>query len=350
MGVNKYKLRINQARDGNPDQYLTLPIDNTTDEVGRGDLVKEYEDETIAKLLHLKKDYEVTRFSHAPHTQLALLDPQPDLHYDFAFGYPAILTSGNFTVNYTTTPFSTTIINNPLLDPALADSFNTPCPEQIEQLYPPPPDGRTMFIPPIPSDPTTQYGYELQGFSVNDTYKNVKSFVKSFYKLDLYDSPIRNEQQLYISIIINPINGELLFRPTIPFGCNTDGIPNPASGRWNCRPEGEQSTPIPKIKLDALDNNEGYFIYWLKENTFLDIDTFYMTAKFYNGKSGEVISFLNTDQNLIPNPYSFKTEDYFYYKVKLNRNDYTYKVENLSTGRVGLTNTPIRFWQYFNAQ
>ena len=47
-----------------------------------------------------------------------------------------------------------------------------------------------------------------------------------------------------------------------------------------------------------------------------------MSCKFYNGKTGIVTSFLNTPQNNLPTPYSFPTEEYFYYRVKLNQNNY----------------------------
>ena len=73
MGVSKYKIRVNQIQDGNLDRNITLPIQITTDEFGRGDLIEEYENETIEKLVELRKDYEVTLVSlqlHRVHNKL----------------------------------------------------------------------------------------------------------------------------------------------------------------------------------------------------------------------------------------------------------------------------------------
>ena len=43
----------------------------------------------------------------------------------------------------------------------------------------------------------------------------------------------------------------------------------------------------PKFVLDYVGDKEGFFLYWLKKRTFLDINTFYMSAKFYNAKTGQ---------------------------------------------------------------
>jgi len=355
MAVNKYKLRINQVQDGNLDREIILPIPITTDEMGRGDLIREYEDDTIAKLVGLTKDYEVTRYTHSP---LVDGDPSPNIFYDFNFGFPTDLTNSNFNVTYRTQPNLTCSFNDNLLTPT------TPCVKnKLEGIYPPPnpcPEqpgfsgqtGTNMYVPwdPNGSGDMGKFGYELQNFSTGETYRNEKSFVKSFFKLDLYDSPIRNEQQLYISLIINPINGEKLFRPTFKFGCPIEGIPQREGGRWNCQPTGEKWVPSPTFQLDPLDNNEGYYIYWLKEKTFLDLSTFYMSCKFYNGKTGIVTSFLNTPQNNLPTPYSFPTEEYFYYRVKLNQNNYTYTIYDKLNSRIGATSpSSIKFYEYFNS-
>jgi len=353
MAVNRYKIRVNQTQDGNLDRNITLPIQITTDEFGRGDLIEEYENETIEKLVELRKDYEVTRYSPQPlyDTQGTTLNPSPSMFYNFNFGYPLDLSVPNFNIVYRLLPNTTNLFNDPSLAPT------SPCPQQIDVAHPPPPDGPPMYIPSDSLDPTTQFGYELQNFSPFQTYSNQKSFVKSFYKLDLYDSPLRNEQQLYISIILNPINSSTLFQPTIllPTTQETGTVITDCAqregGRWNCKPQGEKDSHIPSFELDATDNNEGYYIYWLKEKTFLDIDKFYMSAKFYNGKTGRVTSFITVDQNTLPNPYSFDLQNYLYYQVTLNQLRQQYSVSNSIGTRIGVDPlSPIRYWQYFNPQ
>ena len=340
MGVNRYKLRINQVRDGDLDRALHISIPHTTDEMGRGDLIKEYEDETLIRLLNLKKDYEVVRYTHAPDAQ----DPSPNIFYDFNLG----------TIIPPNPPLN--IAYNSINLPGQLTTWNSigaqPCPDQILAQYTEFNTSNPIYLPSQPNDPNTWYGYDAQEFTAEEVYRNEKSFVKSFFKLDLYDSPIRNKQKLYISIILNPINGEKVFRPTFSLSCPIadSGEPQLADGRWNCKPLGEADVPRPKFNLDPFNNNDGYYIYWLKDKTFIDISEFYMSCKFYNGKTGIVTSFITSNQTILPNPYSFSTATHFYYKIKLNRNDYTYTVYNINDVRVGTTVLqPIKYWQYFNA-
>jgi hypothetical protein len=335
MAVNKIRLRRNQIKDGVYDRQLIFPLGQTYDEAGRGDLIEVYQNEVIDKLVGIKKDYEVARYTHAP---LPNGDPSPNLFYNFNFG--ALIS---------TNPFITTYPEHPL---QINGSWgnNEPCPEKLKDYYP---DNSTnpIYDPFNPVSPQTGYGYDFQGFTTEETYKSKKVFTKSFFKLDLYNSRDRNQQKLFISIIINPINGTKILRPTLSVQCPADT----PDGRYNCRPEGEQFCPTPNFELDAINNNEGYFIYWLKEKTFIDIDVFYMSCKFYNAKTGEVTQLINTRQDDINNvtskPFSISKEDYYYYKVVLNQDRYTYTIHNTINGnRVGISeNNSIKFYQYFNS-
>lgn len=337
MAVNKIRLRTNQIKDGVYDRQIIFPLGQTYDEAGREDLIQTYEDETIDKLIGIKKDYEVARYTHSP---LPNGDPSPNLFYNFNFG---TLLNPNPNTFITLFPNEPNIIGN-------WDFNNAPCPDNIENFYP---DNSTdpIYAPYQPTNTTTWYGYDFQGFTPEETYKSAKVFTKSFFKLDLYNSRERNSQKLFISIIINPINGVKIYRPTLSVQCPADEL----DGRWNCRPQGEQFCPSPKFELDPVNNNEGYFIYWLKEKTFLDLDVFYMSCKFYNGKTGEVTQLLNTPQDVInattSQPYSISKEDYYYYRVVLNQERFTYTIYNVGSGtRVGETeNNPINFYQYFNS-
>ncbi len=61
---------------------------------------------------------------------------------------------------------------------------------------------------------------------------------------------------------------------------------------------------------------------------------------------------MNTIQkspSLNGNYFNFKPEDYFYYKVKLNYTDFTYKVYDVKTnGLVGFDGNPIKWYEYVN--
>jgi hypothetical protein len=77
-----------------------------------------------------------------------------------------------------------------------------------------------------------------------------------------------------------------------------------------------------------------------------------MSAKFFNGNTGQFIRMLNRPQYQLTNtsnPFSFSQEDYFYYRVNL---DYTtqkyevYKFPNIV--RVGIETEPIKWYEYVN--
>jgi len=178
--------------------------------------------------------------------------------------------------------------------------------------------------------------YRSEGFTTQEIFYYSNNFSNSFFKLDLYDTTDDKRQKNYITIII----------PTQQ-GLKMDAM--------------MQRTPVsikkPDYILDFIGDIEGFFIYWLKKRTFLDIKTFYMTAKFYNAKTGVFTKMMNTPQSAISgNKYSFDSLTYFYYKVELDYDKHTYQVFNLNPNvsiyssyeqRAG-TPIPIKWYEYVN--
>ena len=333
MAVNRIRLKISDK-----DRDLIIPIQTSFDETGRGDLINEYEHEKVADLVNITKDFEATQYRHGDCIDESTVgasgnvpgcdDPSPNIFYNFVFADktdPNNVTWGNNIPNY-------------------PSGLGIPSPTG---------SGMSNVAPCLPEDwpPTTPvyddspYGYDFMDYTPAEIYKSNKDFVKSFFKLDFYDTVNRDTQKLYLSIILNPINGVKISRPT--FDLNCDGA---LDGIFNCRPEGEKFIQIPKFNLDMLDNNDGYFIYWLKENTFLNIDTFFMSCKFYNGRTGKIHRMINTPPPTLFNEYNFDREKRLYYRVQLDKNDYTYRVFDYNTNvRVGLDETnEIMFYEYNN--
>jgi hypothetical protein len=166
-------------------------------------------------------------------------------------------------------------------------------------------------------------------FSTNQIYYFEPPFDKSFWKIDFYDSPTPRTQKSYFTVILPVQQG--LTQATVL----------------------NNTTPVtirkPKYVLDYIGDKEGFFLYWLKGRGFLNINTFYMTAKFFDGSTGQFIKMMNTQQNLLPNMYDFPPESYFYYKVDLDYLTQTYQVFNYPTGnRVGTVSNPIKWYEYTN--
>ena len=178
--------------------------------------------------------------------------------------------------------------------------------------------------------------YISEGFTPQDIYYYTNNFSNSFFKLDLYDNVDEKRQTNYITIII----------PTQQ-GLTMDTL--------------MQRTPVkikkPYFVLDYVGDKEGFFIYWLKKRNFLDIRTFFMTAKFYDAKNGYFTKMMNVPQSsIVGDKFTFDSTQYFYYRVELDYEKQNYQVFNMNPtqtlyssldGRAGAT-IPIKWYEYVN--
>lgn len=245
---------------------INIPINTDWEYLDVETDIVEFQDKAISQLLKTDKDFEVTRFVHADYQN------RSDMNYEMYFY------EGNGLTN----------INNWKMD------------------------------------------YRADGFTTQEVYYYSNSFTNSFFKLDLYDSPIEAEQKNYLTIIL----------PT------QQGIRMSAT---------MQTTQVfirrPQFVLDYVGDKEGFFIYWLKKRTFLNINRFYMSAKFFNAKIGQFKRMMNRPQSSIQgDKYSFNSNEYFYYRVDLDYATHSYQVFDtyLATPqRVGGL-VPIKWYEYVN--
>jgi hypothetical protein len=178
--------------------------------------------------------------------------------------------------------------------------------------------------------------YISEGFTPEEVFYYSNGYSNSFFKLDLYDSTDDSRQTNYITIII----------PTQQ-GLKTDAI--------------MQRTPVkikkPYFVLDYVGDKEGFFVYWLKKRTFLDVKTFFMTAKFFDAKRGVFVKMMNMSQaEIAGDKFSFDSSQYFYYRVDLDYEKHTYQVFNInphqniynSMGQRAGSGIPIKWYEYVN--
>jgi len=106
----------------------------------------------------------------------------------------------------------------------------------------------------------------------------------------------------------------------------------------------------PFMSLDYIGSDkEGFFIYWLKKRNFLNIDTFYMTAKFFNGGTGQFTKMMTVPQTSLSSQYDFPPDEYFYYKVQLDYPSQTYELFTYpGLIKAGTTTNPIKWYEYLN--
>jgi hypothetical protein len=183
-----------------------------------------------------------------------------------------------------------------------------------------------------------QINYLNEGFTPQEVYYYANSFSNSFFKLDLYDTPDEKRQTNYITIIIPTQQGLTMSTQM-------------------------QRTLVnikkPKYVLDFVGDKEGFFIYWLKKRDFLNIDTFYMSCKFYNAKIGQFIKMMTGRGNdptdltngpqalIVGDKFNFDNTQYFYYTVKLDYTTQTYTISNTTGQRLGVS-IPIKWYEYVN--
>ena len=175
--------------------------------------------------------------------------------------------------------------------------------------------------------------YRANGFTSRQIYYNEDVFSKSYFKLDFYDSEKSTVQRNLLTIIIPTQQG---LTTSAIIGQNTVAIRKP------------------QYQLNFTGDKEGYFVYWLKSPEFLnpEVDTLFMSAKFYDANIGGFKRMMNTPQGTKQDKFNFSQELNFYYTLKLNYDDYTYEVflkdqlGNLT--KVGTDYNPIKWYEYVN--
>jgi hypothetical protein len=273
MDVNKYTIR----QDGGlTDKTITFPIQLDWDYSGLDQALDEFEVEAINKVIGVGRDFEVTRFAHAPQTGTT---DDTFVQYQFYFH------SGGTSVNN---------VNNWSID------------------------------------------YRQEGFTAQEIFYYNNNFSNSFFKLDLYDNVDEKKQTNYVTIIL----------PTQQ-GLTMDAIMNKTLVKIK----------KPDFVLDYVGDKEGFFIYWLKKRTFLNVRTFYMTAKFYDAEKGVFVKMMNMPQSVSSGTTTtFDNSKFFYYRVELDYEKQTYQVFNTNPAqniynnykqRAG-TSVPIKWYEYVN--
>ena len=180
----------------------------------------------------------------------------------------------------------------------------------------------------VPSD--WENSYLTEGFSKAQVYYYENPFTKSFFKLDFYDTNSGTSQTNYFTVILPVQQGATESVPFIPYQPNVN-------------------IKKPSMTLDFVGGDtEGFYLYWLRKKEFIDINTFYMTCKFFDARLGVFVKMMNVPQGSLPNKFLFNDEEKFYYKVVLNYTDNTYQIFDIATNnRVG-DGTTINWYEYVN--
>jgi hypothetical protein len=201
------------------------------------------------------------------------------------------------------------------------------------------PNLSTTFTTNPPSIGDWLDDYEYATFTDSEIYYFSNSFKGSFFKLDFYDTKNSEKQKILFSVIL----------PTQQ-GVKETGTIGPALNPTTVM------VKKPKYILDYTgQDKEGFFFYWLRNTSYIDQKVFYMSCKFFNAKIGQFVRMINQPQATFSGPSKFNIdkENYFYYKVVLNYDNYEYKIfrQTPSDVRVGVgqtANDAITWYEYVN--
>jgi hypothetical protein len=181
----------------------------------------------------------------------------------------------------------------------------------------------------IPTSVDTDWvmSYQQAGFTPYEIYYQTKPIAKSFFKIDFYDTTDETKQKNYFTIIIPPNSDK---KESVVF--------NPVLGTT-------EKIIIPNFVLDYVLDKEGFFIYWLRDLSILNLKEFYMTVKFFDARNGVFLRMMTKPQSQLPGlKFLFNQELYFYSKVVLDYGNFTYKIYDMITGlRVG-DGTPFKWY------
>ena len=148
-----------------------------------------------------------------------------------------------------------------------------------------------------------------------------------------------------------PIDGTVFPDPSLP--------PSPIFIPFAYGPTGEEcncetgfSSSInsyllkPKMSLDFVGDQKGYFIYWYQDPSLLNITTLYMKAKFFDANIGSFVSFSVEPQSNYVGSETKLDNNLFYYQVNFDYPDYQYFISRVGSN----TLIPVLEWyEYVNA-
>ena len=152
--------------------------------------------------------------------------------------------------------------------------------------------------------------YSLVGIAPKENALMNKQSTSSFFRLEFFKTPNDqpptrlNRKFVFARNLSLPI-GEKFYYTTL-----------------------RQNIHVPIFMGSNYKNKENMYLFWFQDDSVLSDstlsgNTFYMTAKFYNGTDGSIIDFTNSRLTNITEVSEFSD---LYYKVVINKNNYTYKI------------------------
>jgi hypothetical protein len=158
--------------------------------------------------------------------------------------------------------------------------------------------------------------YSLVGIAPKDNAHLIKATTESYFRLEFFKTP-NNEPP-------TRINRKLVFSKNLSLPLGEKFYYNPL----------KQNIHIPVFMGSNYRNKENTYLFWFQDDTVLSDstlsgNTFFMSAKFLNSFDGSVLDFTTTG---LTNTQQVIEERDMYYKVVIDKTNYTYKVYHYTGG------------------
>ena len=191
--------------------------------------------------------------------------------------------------------------------------------------------------------------YNLVGITSQENELMLKQSTESFFRLEFFKTPgILDVSGNTIGYEApNRINRKLVFAKNLSLPLGERFLYTTLNGYIH----------LPVFQGSNYKNKENMYFFWFADESVLTEtnlsgtttgNTFFMTAKFYNAKDGNIFDFTNSGltSNYMLNGFNESNDMYF--QVDIDKTDYSYQIFSFNGtkgNRIGTTDAPIKFYE-----
>jgi hypothetical protein len=169
--------------------------------------------------------------------------------------------------------------------------------------------------------------YTYNNFDIYDIIRNNETYSNSFFRLEFYktennDKPTRFNRKLVSTTAIPTNYGEYYYNKSL-----------------------NNYIQIPLFISTNFKNADIQSLFWFQneENILSSLftgNTFWITAKFFNSNDGFIYDFINNNKTS-----NIKDTEDTYFKLIIDKENFTYSIYNMNDDRVGTSLKPLIFYQ-----
>jgi hypothetical protein len=342
MDVNKIKIVNSDLEKG-----IVVPLGMNWDFLDRESSLKKQEEEVVKEVIGIPVNYELSRFSNEPTNfnsrQLGyIFHFSPSVEGPWENSYLSKFTE--LQVRYRTDAFKKSFFKLDFynsMDPKTQKNYLSVI-LQTSQSY--------VEIPSCSEYRLIIFQAGFGTFTYTDCCGNEQVWTKQNIGDILNFCPLFNSNATYVRDLEGEITSydfvldgdtydidEINLFTTSP-SCECSSVESSA-GQSNIEP-----LVRPSMLLDYFGNKEGFFLHWFEDRNLLNIDTLYMTAKFFNAATGQYVKFTDSAQTDFGNVYRVPNR-HFYYTVNFDYDDKTYEIVSNQTD---VATNDVFWFEYVN--